>query len=449
MVAAQARSLGIGCIFGGQTVGSFGRESKEDAEDIFGNTLTKVAMRLEDAGQSFELFQKTAGEVLVTQTSGFTRHSNAVLNSVYHDTNNASVEKRSRIDLLDIRDQREGQAHVFRGSTIVRAQLFYANVGHAREYRINRFIPVLPATEDAIADSQHWADPAVIKEAVAQIKATPCPPLNILGVSDDTTLMALRRERSNIRFAQGVIAHLLRQYDEKERATVSGLDSAINASARKPDSPITRPSKEPATADMEFGGWTQHSAPLNAYQSDQAAAVPATALHPLDDGPIQRIIATLDDASDDMQLDVDAVDHVEQAEKSRLAQARILQSDSLLQGSIIRSALHLRHTPALHELLTGCMTLPTQTGETTGTGGPLPNLLLDSALRDGLQQCEASAHGDSGTAEQQTEEGLAVLQGQPPVMSVQKRPTPQEMNHEIESLSASIIHYRSNDRPDQ
>ena len=35
------------------------------------------------------------------------------------DTRNASVDKRQRIDLLDLKDQRPGEAHVFFKSKII------------------------------------------------------------------------------------------------------------------------------------------------------------------------------------------------------------------------------------------------------------------------------------------------------------------------------------------
>ena len=40
------------------------------------------------------------------------------------DTRSASFEKRARIDLLDLKDQREGEAHIFFKSKIVRAGCF-------------------------------------------------------------------------------------------------------------------------------------------------------------------------------------------------------------------------------------------------------------------------------------------------------------------------------------
>src|SRR4029078_8933976 len=58
------------------------------------------------------------------------------------DTKNASVDRRSRIELLDLRDQREGQCHIFFKSTIVRAEMFYANPTPVKSMRITHFLKV-------------------------------------------------------------------------------------------------------------------------------------------------------------------------------------------------------------------------------------------------------------------------------------------------------------------
>lgn len=131
VVPAQARSLGIAVVFGGQDTQSFGKESKEEAAAVFANTAVKIAMRIEDPTETFELMQKTAGEVLVTQTSGFARTRHWLFGH-YQDSNNAGIERRARMDLLDIRDQRPGEAHIVQGSTLVRARLFYPDLPTAR-----------------------------------------------------------------------------------------------------------------------------------------------------------------------------------------------------------------------------------------------------------------------------------------------------------------------------
>ncbi len=141
VVPAQARSLGFSTVFAGQDLPAFQKASKEEAASIGANTNIKIAMKLEDPVDTWEYFSKTAGEAFVTKVDAFqTRPESLAVN--YLDTRSASAEKRARIDLLDLKDQREGEAHIFFKSRIVRARLFYANPKPVKYMRVNHFIKV-------------------------------------------------------------------------------------------------------------------------------------------------------------------------------------------------------------------------------------------------------------------------------------------------------------------
>lgn len=141
VVPAQARSLGFSVIFAGQDLPAFEKASKEEAASIGANTNIKICMKLEDPMQTWEFFQKTAGEAYVTHVSGFQSEARGLLNS-YLDNKGAQLEKRARIDLMDLKDQREGEAHVFFKSNIIRAKLFYANPKPVKAMRLNHFLKV-------------------------------------------------------------------------------------------------------------------------------------------------------------------------------------------------------------------------------------------------------------------------------------------------------------------
>tara|TARA_R110002124_G_scaffold177391_2_gene345419 strand:+ start:3803 stop:6199 length:2397 start_codon:yes stop_codon:yes gene_type:complete len=141
VVPAQARSLGFSAIFAGQDLPAFQKASKEEAASIGANTNIKICMKLEDPTDTLEFFVKTAGEAYVTTTGGFQTKPTNLTNS-YLDTQSAQVEKRNRIELLDLKDQREGEAHIFFKSKIVRASVFYSNPQMAKVLRLNQFLKV-------------------------------------------------------------------------------------------------------------------------------------------------------------------------------------------------------------------------------------------------------------------------------------------------------------------
>ncbi|MBS0286303.1 MAG: TraM recognition domain-containing protein [Proteobacteria bacterium] len=141
VVPAQARSLGFSAIFAGQDLPAFQKASKEEAASIGANCNIKICMKMEDPTDTWEFFNKTAGETYATSVSGFQVNAGSMTNN-YLDTRNASIEKRSRIDLLDLRDQREGDAHIFWRSKIIRARMFYAAPKPAKKMQVNQYLCV-------------------------------------------------------------------------------------------------------------------------------------------------------------------------------------------------------------------------------------------------------------------------------------------------------------------
>ena len=148
VVPAQARSLGFSVIFAGQDLPAFQKASKEEAASIGANTNIKICMKLEDPAETWEFFLKSAGESYVAHVGGFQADTKSV-SGRYMDSNSAQIEKRARIDLLDLKEQREGESHIFFKSRIVRAKMFYANPKAVRELRLNQFVKV-DAPPDAV-----------------------------------------------------------------------------------------------------------------------------------------------------------------------------------------------------------------------------------------------------------------------------------------------------------
>lgn len=141
VVPAQARSLGFSVIFAGQDLPAFQKASKEEAASIGANTNIKICMKLEDPTETWDFFNKSAGESLVTQVESFQANAGSISNA-YQDTKGARVEKRSRIDLQDLKEQGVGEGHMFFRSTITRFRSFYASPKGSKAMRLNQFLKI-------------------------------------------------------------------------------------------------------------------------------------------------------------------------------------------------------------------------------------------------------------------------------------------------------------------
>lgn len=157
VVPAQARSLGFSVIFAGQDLPAFQKASKEEAASIGANTNVKICMKLEDPTETWEFFHKTAGESYVTKVDSFQTNAGSLLNN-YMDSRSASSEKRQRVDLLDLKEQREGEAHIFFKSKIIRARMFFANPPPAPKIRLNQFLKVEPPLDRTLLDLDERID---------------------------------------------------------------------------------------------------------------------------------------------------------------------------------------------------------------------------------------------------------------------------------------------------
>ena len=149
VVPAQARSLGFSAIFAGQDLPAFQKASKEEAASIGANTNIKICMKLEDPTETWDFFTKTAGEAYITKVDSFQTKETSISNT-YMDNRSSSFEKRARIDLLDLKDQSEGEAHIFFRSKIVRAKMFYANPKSVKRLKLNLFLKVEPPSDDFV-----------------------------------------------------------------------------------------------------------------------------------------------------------------------------------------------------------------------------------------------------------------------------------------------------------
>jgi intracellular multiplication protein IcmO len=174
VVPAQARSLGFSVVFAGQDLPAFQKASKEEAASIGANCNIKICMKLEDPTETWEFFHKTAGESYVTKVDSFQTNASSLLNN-YMDARSASSEKRQRIDLLDLKEQTEGEAHIFFKSRIVRARMFYAAPKSASKMRLNHFLKVEAPASRLLIDMETRQEQfaTVLKENAGELYELP------------------------------------------------------------------------------------------------------------------------------------------------------------------------------------------------------------------------------------------------------------------------------------
>ncbi len=149
VMAAQARSLGFSLIFSAQDLPALEKRVREEARSITANCNIKLFGKLEDPTQTKDFFEKTVGSALVTEVSGFQRGPQGG-GANYTDSQNASIQTRSRASYDGLKGFTEGRAICSFGKTLNEILLYNSDVGHAKAMRVQRFLPVPPPSEDAL-----------------------------------------------------------------------------------------------------------------------------------------------------------------------------------------------------------------------------------------------------------------------------------------------------------
>ena len=168
IMAAQARSLGFSMIFSTQDLASMRKRIKEEADSILANCNIKIFLKLEEALETRTLFEKSVGEAYVTQVSGFSNTS--PFTGTYHDRLEAAVERRLRADYLDVKSQKDGEAHVLFSDQLIRANLFYAPLKHPEMFRVNSFLSL--EVDKTIKAEEDFEDSKTLEETAGDQQKT-------------------------------------------------------------------------------------------------------------------------------------------------------------------------------------------------------------------------------------------------------------------------------------
>ena len=156
----QGRSLGIAAVIGSQDYGGLLESDKKGTKQIIGNTNIKKAMRLQDALDTWHLFEATAAKAKTMTTTGYEiDHDQAMLR--YRDKLSTTAEERTRIEIQDLQNQIEGEYHLMFSGDITRGSAFYADIPLSGEQqaRINKRIVIVPElTEEKLTGRTETVD---------------------------------------------------------------------------------------------------------------------------------------------------------------------------------------------------------------------------------------------------------------------------------------------------
>lgn len=155
VMAAQARSLGFSLVFAAQDMPALEKRVKEEARSITANCNIKLFGKLEDPTQTKEFFEKTVGQALVTEVSGFERSKDG--GKGYSGSANAGVQARARASYDALKGFTEGRSICSFGKALQEMQIYNSDIGHAKAMRVHRFLPIPPPSEDALT-SLHQID---------------------------------------------------------------------------------------------------------------------------------------------------------------------------------------------------------------------------------------------------------------------------------------------------
>jgi intracellular multiplication protein IcmO len=192
-ILTQGRGIGISATVGSQDLAGMQGETASDkkgAEQILENTKIKLGFTLAGAGETWGLYKGLADEMNVMQTQGFGVGSGGsgkqgAMDFSYRDQQSANVTKVSRINLLDLQEQTEGQFHAFFKGKIIRGSMFFDlafdkpnsnDDAPLKEYnlKIVRLSYIVPANKDEL-ESRIGAIRGIVKQVIGRARSNDYP----------------------------------------------------------------------------------------------------------------------------------------------------------------------------------------------------------------------------------------------------------------------------------
>lgn len=144
---AQARSLGFMMVASVQDVQKLmDAGDKGEIGALIANTKVKWSLALEDASETFEIFQKAASEGYYSVLSGHDREVGMVGSPTWQQQQSTRVERQAKLHIDELKGLSAGQGVIIFQDQVVRAASFYIPDEDKRarniEVKLNRFLAV-------------------------------------------------------------------------------------------------------------------------------------------------------------------------------------------------------------------------------------------------------------------------------------------------------------------
>lgn len=171
VMAAQARSLGFSLIFAAQDLPSMEKRVKQEAQSILANCNLKIFGKLEDPGDTKKFLEDHAGKSFVMDSTGMSVNQDTMsgmfMNKPFYDNmGTTGIGMRANVVYEHLRDQREGEVHLFFAEYIAKGRMFYAVPERVKALRVQVMLPV-PATTDPLKKREK-----IIKEVANRLNDT-------------------------------------------------------------------------------------------------------------------------------------------------------------------------------------------------------------------------------------------------------------------------------------
>lgn len=147
VMPAQARALGVSCIFAGQDIYKFKENAPQDAEAIIANSGIQIGGKLNEAKDTYQVFASKIGSVTVRQSTG-----SEYVDNVAQENRTINYETKSFSEYADFEAQKPGMAHFLSDGQFIRGLTLYTNIqlGDSYEVKVNQFLRLPPPNKERI-----------------------------------------------------------------------------------------------------------------------------------------------------------------------------------------------------------------------------------------------------------------------------------------------------------